>query len=111
MRKIVRNAVTMFRSNTEGFCGDAIRVSVQNDGFTRILYHGNVIVRKFPDGKIDISDGGNRTPTVIQILNAIANPLGCKVLKRDERWVLCRGDWLVERFTMNRFLTLEKKHV
>lgn len=88
-RKITTEAINAFM-NGQKFNKDNTSVFIGETGTSSLHLHGNLIARRFPDGSLEVGNGGWSSNTTKERLNGIP---GVSVCQRKGVWFLNGKEW------------------
>lgn len=88
MRKITKQAVNAFM-NAENFNGSNTRVDVEN-GISYLFLHGNMIAKRYENGRLEITNAGWQSNTTKERLNGLPN---VSIKQKNFRWYLNGEEW------------------
>lgn len=91
MRTVTKTAAEAFMSGNRCSIGNTV-VSVEQDGSVSLLLHGNVIAKRYIDGKkeIEVSNAGWFSRVTKERLNGLP---GVDVVQRKGLWYLNGKEW------------------
>lgn len=88
-RKITTDAINAFMAGKK-FNRDNTQVFVGETGTASLHLYGNLIARRFPNGDLEIGNGGRSSNTTKERLNGIP---GVSIYQRKGVWYLNDKEW------------------